>query len=106
VETEKHHLDRRIRNELLFRSVNEKLRGLNVEFEGFAGERALFVCECARLYCIEQIELAVETFDEICSVPDRFLVIPGHESVEVERVVSREPLYLVIEKHSTDTASL
>jgi hypothetical protein len=102
VETEKHHLDRRIRNELLFRSVNEKLRGLNVEFEGFAGERALFVCECARLYCIEQIELAVDDFDEICSVPDRFLVIPGHETVELERVVSRDALYYVVEKSSTD----
>jgi hypothetical protein len=99
VETEEHHVDRRIRNELLFRSVNEKLRGLNLEFEGFAGERALFVCECARLYCIEHIELPVETFDEICAVPDRFLVVPGHETAEVERVVSREPRYFLVETH-------
>jgi hypothetical protein len=99
VETEEHHVDRRIRNELLFRSVNEKLRGLNLEFEGFAGERALFVCECARLYCIEQIELPVEAFDKICAVPDRFLVIPGHETTEVEHVVSRERQYFLVEKH-------
>jgi hypothetical protein len=102
VEIQKHHLDRRIRNELLFRSVNEKLRGLNVEFEGFAGEQALFVCECARLHCIEQIELAVETFDEICAMQGRFLVIPGHETVDVECVVSREPRYFVVEKRLTN----
>jgi hypothetical protein len=103
VETQKHHhLDRRIRNELLFRSVNEKLRGLNLEFEGFADEHALFVCECARLQCIEQIELPVETFDEICAMPDRFLVVPGHETVEVEHVVSRGRRYFVVEKNVTD----
>jgi hypothetical protein len=98
VETEEQHLDRRIRNEMLFRAVNEKLRGLNAEFEAFADERALFVCECSRIDCIEQIELAVADFDEICGMPNRYMVIPGHELLDVESVVSREAGYLVVEK--------
>ena len=93
-----HHVDRRIRNELLFRAVNEKLRGLNADFEGFAGEHALFVCECSRIECIEQIELAVATFDRICDVSLQYIVAPGHETLEVEQVISRELRYTVVER--------
>jgi hypothetical protein len=95
------HVDRRIRNELLFRTVNEKLRGLNADFERFAGEHALFVCECSRIDCIEQIELAVATFDRICDEPMRYLVAPGHETLEVEHIVSRELQYTVVERGAT-----
>ena len=98
VETDDGQLDRRVTIELLFRSVNEKLRGLNAEFETFADEQALFVCECSRLDCIAQIELAVAAFDRICSLPDRYLVLPKHEVLEIERVVERQAAYLVVEK--------
>lgn len=98
VETERQHLDRRVRNEMLFRAVNEKLRGLNAEFEAFADEQALFVCECSRIDCIEQIELAVADFDEICRMPNRYVVIPSHEVLDVESVVSQEAGYFVVEK--------
>ena len=93
-----HHVDRRIRNEVLFRTVNEKLRALNAAFERFGDESALFVCECSRIGCIDQIELAVETFDGICLVPNNYIVRPGHETPEVERVVSQEATYLVVER--------
>jgi hypothetical protein len=85
------------RNEL-FRTANEKLRSLNVAFERFADEHALFVCECARIDCIDHIELAVSRFDGICATPNRFIVIPGHETLDVEHVVVRETTYLVVEK--------
>jgi hypothetical protein len=100
VATDEHHADRRIRNEQLFRAVNEKLRALNAAFEGFADETALFVCECARIGCIEQVELGVDAFDSICSRGDTFIVLPGHQSPEVERVVSREATYLTVERRS------
>jgi hypothetical protein len=98
------HVDRRVRNELLFRAANEKLRSLNVAFERFADEHALFVCECSRTECIEHIELAVSRFDGICASPDRYLVVPGHETLEVERVVSREPAYFVVERSAAVSA--
>jgi hypothetical protein len=98
VTTEEQHVDRRIRNEVPFRTVNEKLRALNAAFEHFADENALFVCECSRIGCIEQIELAVETFDGICGRPNNYIVLPGHQTPEVECVVSREATYLVVER--------
>jgi hypothetical protein len=97
VATEEQQVDRRIKNELLFRTANEKLRPLNAAFERFAGEQALFVCECSRIECIEHVELAVAAFDRICGEPNRYIVIPGHETLEVERVVSRETTYFVVE---------
>jgi hypothetical protein len=96
------HADRRIRNELLFRAVNEKLRALNAAFEGFADETAVFVCECSRIGCIEQIELAVDVFDRICGRADTYIVRPGHEAPEVEQVVSQEATYLVVERRPAD----
>jgi hypothetical protein len=98
VATGEQHVDRRIRNELLFRGVNEKLRGLNADFEGFAGEQALFVCECSRIECIEQIELAVAAFDVICSARTRYVIVPGHDSPDLEQVVVREATYFVVER--------
>jgi hypothetical protein len=90
--------DRRVQNELLFRAVNEKLRELNIEFEGFANETAVFVCECNRIECMAQMELGVDAFDAVCAQPLRFVVMPGHELPGVEQVVDRNGRYVVVEK--------
>ena len=50
------------------------------------------------LLCLAQIELAVAAFDRICSLPDRYLVLPEHEVLEIERVVERKAAYVVVEK--------
>lgn len=98
MEIDGHRDGRRLQNELLFRAVNEKLRALNVEFEGFANETAVFVCECNRIECMAQIELKVDAFDAVCEQPLRFVLVPGHELPEVEVVVDRNGTYVVIEK--------
>ena len=100
--TDEYHADRRIQNERVFRTVNEKLRALNAAFEGFADETALFVCECSRIGCIDQIELAVDAFDGVCGRPNTYIVRPGHQSLEVERVVSWEATYLTVERRSAE----
>jgi len=98
METDGHRDGMRLQNELLFRAVNEKLRALNIEFEGFANEAAVFVCECNRIDCMAQIELGVEAFDAVCAEPLRFVVVPGHKVPEVEHVVNRNGTYVVVEK--------
>jgi hypothetical protein len=98
MQTETDGRDRRVRNETLFRTVNNKLRELNVEFESFADERAFFVCECSRLECIEQIDLPVAVFDELSARPSHFVLVPGHETLDIEVVVERKGRYLVVEK--------
>src|SRR4030081_2055056 len=98
METDGRRDGRRVRNELLFRAVNEKLRALNVEFEGFANETAVFVCECDQIDCMDQIELGVDAFDAVCAEPLRYVVVPGHEISEAERIVDRNHTYVVVEK--------
>ena len=74
--------------------MNEKLRGFNAEFKTFAEEQALFVCECSRLDCIAQIELAVAAFDEICSLPDRHANPRQQREIQAARARTRsDPCY-------------
>jgi hypothetical protein len=89
---------RRIRRQALFRALNVRLRELNVAFEGFAGETAVFVCECHQLDCIAEIKLRVAVFDVICSTPSRFVLVPGHELPDVDLVVERAGGYVSVEQ--------
>ncbi|HWF34585.1 MAG TPA: hypothetical protein VG295_04425 [Solirubrobacteraceae bacterium] len=83
-------------NEARFREVNEAIaRG---QWPG-EGEAAVgFRCECATLGCNRVIELAPEEYERIRGHARRFLVLPGHQRLEVEKVVETRPTYLVIEK--------
>lgn len=90
---------RLVANEALFRSVNDRLVELNEAFAAL-DERALFVCECAKLACIEQIEMSLEEYAKIRRNPRRFFVAAsdGHVAEEIETVVERCDGYFVVEK--------
>lgn len=75
------------------RRVNEAIeRG-----EGNTGP-TVFVCECGYIGCSSTIELAIAEYEGVRTDFDRFLVIPGHEIPEVDRVVERHSEYLVVVK--------
>jgi hypothetical protein len=59
---------------------------------------AVFVCECGHIGCSSTLELELADYEEVRTNFDRFLVIPGHEIVEVDRVVERHPEHLVVVK--------
>ena len=83
-------------NEAVFREINEGIeRG---QWPGEEDAPISFRCECARLGCNELLELSVREYERVRSNPRRFLVLPGHERLEVEVVVERRPGYLVVEK--------
>jgi hypothetical protein len=75
------------------RRVNEAIeRG-----EGDAGP-AVFVCECGLIGCNSTVELEIAEYEHVRENFDRFLVVPGHEIVEVDRVVERHSSHLVVVK--------
>jgi hypothetical protein len=83
-------------NEAVFRQINE-----GIERGHWPGEEDApvgFRCECARLGCSDLIELSPRAYTEVRSNPRWFLVLPGHERLEVETVVERRPGYLIVEK--------
>ena len=85
-------------NEARFRAINERLRG-ELEALGGGDDPIGFVCECARVDCRAVLEIVPSTYRAVREHPLRFMVAPGHELPDVERVVERhDPGYLVIEK--------
>jgi hypothetical protein len=82
------------RNEVAFRRVNEAIEPAPER----AGERHAFVCECGRLGCTELIGLSREEYDAVRTSFDRFVLVPGHEMEDAERVVARHERFVVVEK--------
>ena len=83
-------------NESVFRQINEGIeRG---QWPGEEDSPVGFRCECARLGCNELLELSVRDYERVRANPRRFMVIPGHERLDVEMVVERRAGYLVVEK--------
>jgi hypothetical protein len=93
------------RNEALFRKVNDQIEGVNEAFGVFAGTMSI-LCECGKIECIEQIDLTIDAYRELRSGATRFVVKPGHEQRDLERVVERHEGYFVVEKDEGDPAKL
>ena len=88
-------------NEALYRQVNERIEALNETFGTVAGDFAV-ICECGDLGCKDQISVSREAYEQTRANPARFLVRPGHEVLDVERVVGRDDDYVVVEKVPQD----
>ena len=95
-------LARTARNESLFREVNDRIEELtrNVEAQGIAPEGGLieFHCECGREDCTERVRLTVAEYERVRADNDRFAIVPGHESPEMEVVVEAEDRFVVVDK--------
>ena len=81
------------RNQHLFREVNERLR----EIADPEADRTDYICECGALDCTERVELDEREYDAVRSMPDVFLVVPGHHRLEVERVIVERERFIVVE---------
>ena len=92
-------------NEVLYRSINEKIEDLNASF-GMVTESMAVVCECGELECTQQIQLEIPTYERVRSDPTLFVVVPGHEIPDVETVVETDPQFKVVRKDPGGPAEL
>jgi hypothetical protein len=83
------------RNQVIFREVNERLRGLA---DAVPDGKADYLCECSDVDCTEKIELRPLEYESVRARPKAFFILPGHETLEVERVVDELDSYVVVEK--------
>lgn len=91
--------EQRARNELLFREVNERVEEINERLDGEKGDSLMiFVCECNKIGCNEQIELRRTEYEAIRANPKHFAVLPGHEDLGIARVVEKHAGFFVAEK--------
>jgi hypothetical protein len=87
--------ERRARTEALFRDVNERIAE---SAERFDAEHTEFVCECADPNCTHRVSASLAQYEMVRAEPTTFLLVPGHEEEDIERVVSDRGRFRVVEK--------
>jgi hypothetical protein len=78
-------------NQATFREVNEDIKERT-------NRPVAFRCECATLGCNALLELSRAEYERVRAHPRRFVIAPGHEEPQAEKVVERRERYLVVEK--------
>jgi hypothetical protein len=104
-------------NEVIFREYNESVQKGFDELKKIAQEEndkwsipqsdtpVHFYCECSDENCRERVILLPSRYAEIHKRRDRFVVIPGHQTKTIERVIHKETGYYVVEKLVTPPES-
>ena len=87
--------ERMIENEKLFREVNERVADLQANYSGPDPE---WVCECGDETCFDKVSVPIDDYQQIRAHDDWFLIRPGHEKTDVEKVVRQRDGFLVVEK--------
>jgi hypothetical protein len=94
---------RRMReNEELMEELNRRMERMLEEIredeDTDADAPIAFLCECSHLDCRERVHLEPSLFDRIHKDPDVFVLVPGHEVPDVERVVDQVSDFLIVRK--------
>ena len=99
-------------NEVVFRQYNERVRQNFDEIVKLAKESGQdylipqddtslhFYCECSDENCHKRIMLKPSIYNKIHKNRRHFIVLPGHETNVIERVVSQEKTYSIVEKYT------
>jgi hypothetical protein len=86
---------KRARTESLFRDVNERIAESAQRFEA---DTTQFVCECADPNCTHRLQATLEEYEDVRNDGATFMLEPGHEHDDIERVVERRGRFQVVEK--------
>ena|ERR1051326_943198 len=91
--------ERSAKNEALLREVNERIEEVGKRLQVLPpGEVLEFRCECGRTECDSSVSMPADAYRRMRSDNDRFVLVPGHEDLEIERVVEREDRYVIVDK--------
>jgi hypothetical protein len=84
--------------EAIFRDVNERVAEIDRAHGIPTAEVASFLCECADSGCLERVVLTIDEYEAVRANPTHFVLLPGHEDDELERVIRRSEGHVVVEK--------
>jgi len=93
-----------LRRQALFREVNEHIEQLSDGWDFFDGPLAV-LCECGDADCADRVDLPRAEYEAVRAVSSRFVLRPGHESVERDLIVERREGYVVVEKRGVDAGT-
>lgn len=86
------------RRQRLMREVNERIR----ELAERNGTRVRLLCECGDDSCADAVEISAAQYALIRADESRFLLFPGHERPESDRVVERNGRFVVVADRGLD----
>ena len=88
-------VEKNARKQVVFREVNERIAALSGQLSEIGV--SLFICECSDSACAESLEITPAEYEQVRAHGARFVVVPGHQLAEVERVVDGTSRFLVVE---------
>ena len=93
-------LERQTRNEDFIRTVNERIADIDERADWAAPEQQFdFQCECGNTSgCEVRVLMTLEEYERVRGQRDRFAVVPGHETPEIEQVVEQNERYVIVDK--------
>jgi hypothetical protein len=83
-------------NEETFARANEQIRETAERYD--FDSSVPFLCECSEETCVQSVPLSLTSYRQARAGGKAFIVLPGHENDDVERVVARRDGYLLVEK--------
>lgn len=91
---------RQARNEALFREVNDRIAQLGERAQAWSPDGTVeFLCECGEEGgCGKRVRVPIDVYERVRQQDDRFVVVPGHETLEIERAVEWTDDYVVVDK--------
>ena len=81
--------------ESLFRDVNERIAETAQHFDA---DTTQFVCECSDPNCTHRLEATLDEYEEVRADGATFMLAPGHEDEDIERLVANRGRFDVVEK--------
>ena len=85
-------------NEAIFREMNEWAEGGIDARLGSSRRMDVYLCECSDGRCTEPIGLTRGEYEAVRAEPARFVIAMDHENPEIDRVVSENPRFAIVEK--------
>lgn len=80
----------------VMREVNEQIHQLRDRYSQV--DMRTIVCECSRSGCMTPIQIGPDEYESVRRFATRFILVAGHETEDVERVVETRDGYVVAEK--------
>ena len=82
-------------NEILFRQVNERVRGIAGASPAGTVE---IICECGETTCMDRVRVKAKSYERTRSAPADFLLKPGHDKQGFETVIETHEEFLLVRK--------
>jgi hypothetical protein len=79
-------VEQNAKRQALVRNVNEDISAIERRFGGSVELR--IICECGRADCAKLVAVPRELYEAVRREATHFVVLPGHERMDVERVIA------------------